>query len=346
MRRMARRGMVVALGASFAVVLATAAAMAQSTGITTHTTLATESEQLDGRAVTTYSATVVGEDGAPATGVVRLMEQGHDLASAALSSEGQAQIRFDALPGGYRALQAVYEGDATHAASQSESVSVHSNATSTSPFGLTIAVVGGSSATTMTIAAPGDSGSLIATVTPTTGSGFTGFVSLSCSGPPVTTGAPGGSALPVGVTCTFTPANLEVLAPTTANPSGAVTADMGLQTAANQETVGSLKKLPSGPHGGSGSGSPIVLAFLLPGILGLGLLGRKRKLFGRVALIVLVGALTVAGSSACNARYRYLKHGPYFTGTPPGTYTVTITAQTSDGVTASLQSQTLTLVVN
>ena len=65
-----------------------------------------------------------------------------------------------------------------------------------------------------------------------------------------------------------------------------------------------------------------------------------------LALIVLVGALTVAGSSACNARYRYLKHGPYFTGTPPGTYTVTITAQTSDGVTASLQSQTLTLVVN
>jgi hypothetical protein len=52
------------------------------------------------------------------------------------------------------------------------------------------------------------------------------------------------------------------------------------------------------------------------------------------------------GTSACNARYYYLNHGPTFTGTLPGTYTMTITAQTSNGVTASTQSQTLTLVVN
>ncbi len=345
MRRTAQRRIVVALAAGFAVMVAGSAAMAQSTGIATHTTLTTESQQVGSREVRTYSATVVGEDGTPATGVVRLMEERHELASAALSAQGQAEIRFDGLPAGDHDPSVVYGGDSTHAASRSETVSVHADASSasTSAFSLAIAVVGGSSPTTMTIAEPGDSGSLIATVTPTAGSGFTGFLSLSCSGAPVTTGAAGGSALPVGVVCTFTPANLQISAPTTANPTATASADMGLQTAANQETVGSLK---SGPHGATGSGSPLVLAFVLPGVLGLGLLGRKRKRFGRIGLIVMLGALTVAGSSACNARYRYLKHGPYFTGTPPGTYTLTITAQTSNGVTASLQSQTLTLVVN
>ena len=89
----------------------------------------------------------------------------------------------------------------------------------------------------------------------------------------------------------------------------------------------------------------MVLALLLPGVLGVGFLGRKRKLFARAALLALVAVITVLGTSACSARYRYLNHGPTFTGTLPGTYTITITAQTSDGVTASAQSQTLTLVV-
>lgn len=351
MRPTAQRRMVVALAAGFMAsmaLLGASAAMAQTTGISTHTTLETDSLQVGSRTVNTYLATVLDEDGTPATGIVRLMEQGHDLASAALSSQGQAQIRFDALPGGYHSLHAVYEGDSTHATSHSDSITVHANATSssTSAFSLAIAVVGGTSATTMTIAAPGDSGSLLATVTPTSGSGFTGFLSLSCSGPPVTTGSASGSALPVGVTCVFTPANLEILAPTTANPSGAQTANMSLQTAANQENVGHLEKTPLGPASKGITGAPLALAILLPGILGLGFLGRKRKMFVRLMVLAFVGVLGMLGTTSCNARYKYLKHGPYFTGTPPGTYTVTITAQTSDGVTASLQSQTLTLVVN
>jgi hypothetical protein len=338
--------MVGALAAGFTVLLAATVAMAQSTGVATETTLTTQSLPVGNHEVTTYSARVVGEDGTPATGVVHLMEQGRDLASAALSSAGQAEIRFDSLPAGDHALHAVYAGDSTHATSQSETVAVHADASTTagSDFALSIAVVGGSSPTTMTIAAPGDSGSLVATVTPTAGAGFTGFLSLSCSGASVSTGAAGGSALPVGVVCVFTPANLQILAPSSANPTAVAKADMNLQTAASQQTVAA--KLEKAPSHGHGAGAPLALAILLPGILGVGLLGRKRKMFFRVTMLAFVGVLGVLGTASCNARYRYLNHGPYFTGTPPGTYTVTITAQTSDGVTASLQSQTLTLVVN
>src|ERR1700722_718260 len=110
MRRLARKGMVVALAAGFATLLATAAASAQSTGIATHTTLATNSVELGGRTVTTYSATVQSDDGAPASGVVMLTENGKNLAGAALDSNGQAQIRLDGLTAGDHVLAATYGG--------------------------------------------------------------------------------------------------------------------------------------------------------------------------------------------------------------------------------------------
>ncbi len=90
-----------------------------------------------------------------------------------------------------------------------------------------------------------------------------------------------------------------------------------------------------------------MLAVLLPGVLGLGLLGRKRKLFGKVALVLMVGAIGVLGTSACNVRYKYLNHPPTPNfGTIPGSYTLTIWAQTSNGVSASEQFVTMPLTVN
>lgn len=90
-----------------------------------------------------------------------------------------------------------------------------------------------------------------------------------------------------------------------------------------------------------------MLAVLLPGVVGLGLLGRKRKMFGRIVLVLMVGAIGVLGTSACNARYQYLNHPPTANdGTPTGAYTLTIWAQTSDGVTASEQFVTMPLTVN
>jgi hypothetical protein len=52
------------------------------------------------------------------------------------------------------------------------------------------------------------------------------------------------------------------------------------------------------------------------------------------------------GATACNARYDYYNHGPPIPPpTPAGTYTVTVTAQSSNGVTAITNSTTLALTV-
>jgi hypothetical protein len=336
MRRLARKGMVVALAAGFATLLATTAASAQSASFATHTTLTTGTVQVGGRTVTTYTANVVGDDDTPAKGVVMLTEQGRNLAGAALDSTGQANIRLDGLAAGNHVLTASYSGDTVHAASQSESVTVSpeaSSAVSADSFALSIAP------TSVTIASPGDAATVVATITP--GSSFTGFVSLSCAGPPVSTGSATDSALPVGVTCLFTPENLQVTSSTKT-----FTSSFSVQTTAPAGQLTQNRKSPNGVRG-QDAGAPLVLAVLLPGVIGLGVLGRKRKLFGKVALVLMVGAIGVLGTSACNARYKYLNHPPTPNyGTLPGAYTLTIWAQTSDGVSAAEQFLTMPLTVN
>jgi len=310
MRRIAQLGMGLALATGLAAVAQTA----------THTTMTAETREVNGKTIATFSTSVLDADGAPATGTVTLKEGGHNLSAAVLDAEGKAQIKLDGLTAGDHNLTAVYNGDSAHAASNSESVTVHPQVTATPDFTLDI------SETTMTLAAPGQAGTLVATITPV--NGFTGFISLSCSGPPTAT------TLPVGVTCTFAPANLQVVAPTTANPNAIATADMSLQTSTGQIKNASVS-----------SPTPLVLAVLLPGIAGLGFIGRRRKLFVRVSLVLMVGTICLVGTTACNARYRYLNHGPTFGGTAAGTYTIQVIAQTSNGVTASEHTQTLTLTV-
>jgi hypothetical protein len=326
--------MVVALAAGFMAVLAATAAMAQATGITTHTTLATETQQTGGHAVTTYSATVLGEDGTPATGAVTLVERGRILAGAALNSAGKAEIRLDGLAGEHT-LSAVYSGDSAHANSQSESIDVHPQAVTADSFALSITPA------TLTVAAPGGAAELVATIT--SGTNFTGFVSLSCAGPPVSPGSFTDTAMPVGVTCTFTPANVQITSAIASSSNPTVSSHLTIQTTA---PAGQARRNP-GSIRGRDAGSPLVLAVLLPGIVGLGLMRRKRKLLGRVTLVLMVGAISILGTTACAARYKYLNHPPTANdGTPAGAYTLTIWAQTSDGVAASEQFTTMALTVN
>lgn len=316
-----------ALTAGAAASLATSAAMAETGSIATHTALTTESIQVGNRTVTAYSATVTGEDGAPLKGVVNLTEHGKTLAGAALDASGTAHIRLDGLAGDH-SLSAVYSGDSAHATSESEAVAVHADAIPADSFGLAI------SPTSVTIAAPGDSANVTASIT--SGSAFTGFVEFSCAGAPVTAGSATDNALPYGVSCTFTPENLQVTASsTTYNSTFSVltTAPAG---------AGAMNRVPRG----RGNGAPLALAILLPGMVGLGWLGRRRKLFSRVALLTMVGAIALLGTSACNARYKYLNHPPtYNGGTAAGDYTLTVWAQTSNGVTASEQFMTMALSI-
>ena len=336
MRRLVQRGMVVALIAGMSVTMTTA--MAQPAGIATHTTLATESHEIGRRTTTTYSAAVLSDDGTPAKGIVQLQEQGKNLAGAALDAEGKAELRFDGLSAGDHNLRAVYLGDLAHAGSKSETAAVHSDAAAAS-FVLSI------NPTSLPASgqqlSPGDSGNVVATITSM--NGFTGFVSLSCAGAPVSPGSATDMAMPIGVTCTFTPANLQI---TSAIANSATPTAVSYLTVQTTAPAGQDAQNRGSKGVRSSVATPLALAMLFPGVIGLGLLGRKRKLFGRTALILMVGTLSVLATTACNARYKYLNHPPTANdGTPTGAYTLTVWAQTSDGVTASEQFTTLGLTV-
>jgi ABC-type oligopeptide transport system substrate-binding subunit len=66
----------------------------------------------------------------------------------------------------------------------------------------------------------------------------------------------------------------------------------------------------------------------------------------RFSVLALLAMVTLLGTTACNPRYDYFNHGPPTNpATPSGTYTVIVTAQSSNGVTAITNSSTLVLTV-
>jgi ABC-type transport system involved in cytochrome c biogenesis permease subunit len=100
------------------------------------------------------------------------------------------------------------------------------------------------------------------------------------------------------------------------------------------------------PHSRS---NPIAWAFLLPGAFGLGGLAwaaRRRPWLNRFSLFSLVALVTTLGATACAPRYNYYNHGPPPNpATPAGTYTVTVTAQSTNGVTAIENFATIAVTV-
>jgi hypothetical protein len=109
-------------------------------------------------------------------------------------------------------------------------------------------------------------------------------------------------------------------------------------------TQAEFARLPARPRS-----SPVAWAFLLPGALGLGGLAwgtRRRAWLNRLSLLALVALVTVLGATACAPRYDYYNHGPPIPPpTPAGTYTVLVTAQASNGITATTQSTDLALTI-
>jgi hypothetical protein len=99
-------------------------------------------------------------------------------------------------------------------------------------------------------------------------------------------------------------------------------------------------------HRGSNT---VALAILLPGALVLGGLAfsvRRRPWLQRLSLLALVALVTMLGTTACNPRYDYLNHGPPINpATPSGTYTIDVTAQSSNGVTATTHTTTFVLTI-
>jgi hypothetical protein len=323
------------LGFALALAVLPAAAVAQQ--IATHTTLTVESSEQAGHTQAIATAAVTAADGLPASGVVAIEDGDRELAEAVLNAQGVASPVFS-LPAGDHNLRAVYAGDASHLSSFSAGTDATAQASSTPSFTLSLAPVAPSTLP-LTLTA-GNSGTIAVTVVPEDNAALTApmFVTLSCSG------------LPSLSSCTFTPESVEILPTTpTTCPSGSPASacppvsSMLLQTAA----VSGARVLRPGFPGSAGH--PVAWAILLPGMLGLGGLAwgaRRRRWLQRLALVGLIGLVTALGTAACKPTYDFYKHGPVPNpATPSGTYTVTVTAQATNGVSAITTNTTLVLTV-
>jgi hypothetical protein len=287
----------------------------------TATTLSAETRIQNGHTLASFAVAVKGGEGAPPTGAVVIEESGRPLASAALSAESQARLEF-ALPAGDHNLTAVYQGDATHQGSVSAPTGVRAQASASTPDFQLSAAPGSLSLTA------GQSGNVTVSLTPVNANSLTGpmFVTLACSG------------FPDQSTCTFTPENVEILP----NATSAITSSMILTTQQRNRTS---QLQPSGRP----DRHPVAWAVLLPGTLslaGLAFSARRRRWVSRLFLLGLVALVSVLGTTACAPLWYYYNHGPpYNLPTPAGTYTLQITAQSSNGITATTHKIPFALTV-
>ena len=288
-------------------------------GVATETTVTAETQDLNGHTQATLTLRVAGQDGQPAHGAVVIADEGETLAGVALDAEGGATTVLTLAPGEH-GLTAQYTGDTTHQSSRSQVTPVRAATGTTPDFSIAIAPA------TISLA-QGQSGTVTASVTPVNASSLTApmFVTLSCSG------------LPDQASCTFTPESIEILP----NATVAVTSSMDLATVAASTSRMTRPREGNAHH--------VVWAILLPGTLslaGLAFGARRRRWLMRVCLMSLVGLFAMLGTTACNPLYYYKNHGPSANlPTPAGTYTMSVTAQSSNGITAITHTTTMVLTV-
>jgi hypothetical protein len=320
------------------IALASLPAAAATQAIASFTTLNVVTSDRNGRTQAAIQVSVTGADGEPASGVVAIEDGTLTRAEAALDASGEARSTVT-LSGGDHQLRAVYLGDATHRGSTSPVAEASGTAGSQPGFDVSIAPV--SPSTFPMTLTPGQTGTALVTVTPENNSSLTApmFVTVSCSG------------LPNETSCTFTPESVEILATTPASCSSGSppascppTSSMLLETQAAGGSNGTSMNVRPGANS-----HPIAWALLVPGLLGLGGLAfgaRRRAWLNRLALMALVGLVITLGMTGCSPLYRYYNHGPAVPpATPAGTYTITITAQSSNGVTAITSTTTMVLTV-
>jgi hypothetical protein len=316
-RRYLRLELIAGLGITLAIPALAATAAATTTTLTAGT--------LSG--CTQPLTLTVLASGAAASGTVTIDDEFNgdtmQLGSAALSAKGTASPSVS-LATGSHILTANFAGNSSYASSSSSSVAV--SVTSECDFMPAISNITPATTPVNTLTA-GESGSATVSVYPLSSYAAAltepAFVTLSCSN------------LPDTITCTFTPENVEIMPDQTT----AVTSSMVIQTVAESSAANQPAK----------NSTPIAWAFLLPGALGLGGLAwgtRRHRWLNRLSLVALLGLVTLLGTTACNPLYDYKKHSPgNSSGTPSGTYNVTITAQSSNGVTAATHSTAFALTV-
>lgn len=332
--RRLRLKLVAGLGIALAMlVLPGAAASAQS--VPSQTTLIVKTSELDGHTRASATVAVTDQTGAPASGIVAIEDGGRQLGSAVLNDAGRANLVLD-LGGGQHTLRAVYAGDATLQSSVSRPQAAVTTASTTPDFQVSVSALQPSSTLTA-----GTAGTATVTLTPVNNAALTTpmFITLSCSG------------LPDQAACSFTPETLEIETTTpTSCASGSPASACPPTSSIVIQTQGSGTAGHAAISGQPGNApSPIAWAFVFPGVLGLGGLawGTRRRLWlSRMMLLAALGVITTLGTTACNPHYYYYNHGqPTNPPTPAGDYTVTVTAQSSNGITAITHSTTLAMTV-
>jgi hypothetical protein len=268
----------------------------------TRTTLAVAASNTGPRTRATLTAhvTVPDQTSSP-SGVVNFRSGDLDLGSALLDGEGNASLETDNLTAGTHPVVAVYKGKDSYQTSVSKPEQVQAYVSTVAGFTV------GAAPTSLSTAVGGFVSSIV-TVTPV--NGFSGYVSLSCNG------------LPVNTTCTFTPVSV----PANCTSSGSCTPGTSvMQIQTQSPSPGTTAD--NNPDAGMRR-----YVFVFPALFGLlGLGACKRRAWRNLALAMLTFA-GVMGITACAQRYRYLNHGPPDNpGTPVGSYTVTVEAQSSTG---------------
>jgi hypothetical protein len=232
------------------------------------------------------------------------------IGAAAVDKSGAAKVSTDGLPAGDHTLYAEYSGDKGHIASTSQVTGVHAEqSTTASDFSLGIAPA------SLNLTA-GQFGTITVAVSPL--DGFSGYVTLACSG------------LPLSTTCTFTPESVFL-----GSGTKSATSDMVLATSG-----------PAGPAKAETASGGRVYAFLLPGFLGLIGLGATRKRAWRALSLMGVMVMAAGGLSSCSQRWAYLYYPPQADiGTPPGTSTISIQATAINGSNVIVHSANIALTV-
>jgi hypothetical protein len=314
------RGLRLSLVAALGIAMAgpRLASAAASTPQATQTTLRVDTRDVNGRTQANISVTVEGSDGLPATGSIAITDAGKPLAGLTLGAQGRAATSVALAPGNHN-LSAVYAGDTAHVGSHSQLAPVVAVTNATPDFSVSIAPA------TLSLA-QGQSGSAVVSVTPINAASLTGpmFVTISCSG------------LPDQSACTFTPENIEI-------PIGASAPINSTLVFATQS--GTLTNAKAEPHR---EARPVAWAMVSGSLLMVGFAfgGRRRRFLSRVVLLGLLALVCVLGATACSPLYNYHNHGPtHNLPTPAGSYTVTIAAQSSNGVTATTRTTTIALTV-
>ncbi len=247
-----------------------------------------------------------------------LLQNGQSVGSAIVGTNGAATLVLHQLPQAGSAGQLTLTG-VYHANSASGNFSDSASAPVAIPSATTVTpdftVTGNPTTVTTPVGSYGTT-----TITVTSVGGYSGSMEFSCS------------ALPAQVTCAFNPTQ-QILA-----ANGSFVSTLQLETQAASGEQGSLLH-----HSGG-----IAMALAVPGALALLGLARRRRITGALpwlgTLLLLTGA--GLGLSGCSQRYGYLHHPPpVATGTPTGTFPITVAVDGGSGASVIEHDLTVNLVV-